>query len=91
MGKVEEKKASLHAEGHMDDCFTLVRAQDEEARSALVIRKCMSLFTKFIRAMDSSSSSSSQTAAAAGSTAARHWKKISLDKILKCLEDLIGI
>ena len=47
VGKVEEKKAELSLEGHMDDCFTLVKAQEEEARSALVIRKCMSLFSKF--------------------------------------------
>jgi ryanodine receptor 2 len=80
VGKVEEKKAALHAEGHMDDCFTLVRAQDEEARSALVIRKCMSLFSKFIRAMDVQNDSYIQT---------RYWKKISLEKVLKCLDDLI--
>lgn len=80
VGKIEEKKATLHAEGHMDDCFTIVRAQDEEARSALVIRKCMSLFTKFIRAMDSTNDNT---------YAGRYWKRISLEKVLKCLEDLI--
>ena len=82
VGKIEEKKAALHAEGHMDDCFMIVRAQEEEARSALVIRKCMSLFTKFIRAMDTSG----ESANAAGN---RYWKKISLEKVSKCLEDLI--
>lgn len=87
IGKIEEKKAALHAEGHMDDCFTIVRAQEEEARSALVIRKCMSLFSKFIRAMDTSSD-----AAMVGDQAKlmkSYWKKISLEKVLKCLEDLI--
>lgn len=81
VGKIEEKKATLHAEGHMDDCFTIVRAQEEEARSALVIRKCMSLFTKFIRAMDTSTDNYIEKH--------RYWKKISLEKVLKCLDDLI--
>ena len=77
VGKIEEKKACIHPEGHMDDCFTIVRAQEEEARSALVIRKCMSLFSKFIRVMDSNYQNS------------QSLKKISLETILKCLEDLI--
>ena len=63
----------------MDDCFTLVKAQEEEARSALVIRKCMSLFSKFIRSMDISDDM----------TGRPYWKKISLDKVLLCLTDLI--
>jgi ryanodine receptor 2 len=83
VGKVEEKKASVHPEGHMDDCFTIVRAQDEEARSALVIRKCMSLFTKFIRAMDAPTESN------LNDYKVRYWRKISLEKVLKCLEDMI--
>lgn len=82
VGKVEEKKAALSEEGHMDDCFTIVRAQEEESRSALVIRKCMSLFTKFIRAMDPSDGGNQMMNG-------RYWKKISLEKVLKCLEDLI--
>lgn len=91
VGKVEEKKATLHPEGHMDDCFTIVRAQEEESRSALVIRKSMSLFTKFNRAMDSA-----KNAAASASTGSinekknRSWQKISLDQILRCLDDLIS-
>lgn len=94
VGKVEEKKAALHAEGHMDDCFTIVRAQEEESRSALVIRKCMSLFTKFIRAMDVSVADASNIANEenhlnANKQMSRYWKKISLEKVLKCLEDLI--
>jgi ryanodine receptor 2 len=84
VGKIEEKKAALHSEGHMDDCFTIVRAQEEESRSALVIRKCMSLFTKFIRAMDLK-----QTAGTSSAHMSRYWKKISLEKVLKCLDDLI--
>lgn len=81
IGKIEEKKAALHPEGHMDDCFTIVRAQEEESRSALVIRKCMSLFTKFIRAMDTATDNQNDKY--------RYWKKISLEKVLKCLDDLI--
>jgi len=81
VGKVEEKKAALSEEGHMDDCFTIVRAQEEESRSALVIRKCMSLFTKFIRAMDPQESNNAING--------RYWKKISLEKVNRCLEDLI--
>jgi hypothetical protein len=34
-------------EGHMDDGFTFSRAQEEESRSARVIRKCQSLFNRF--------------------------------------------
>jgi len=34
-------------EGHMDDGITLSRAQEEESRSARVIRKCQSLFHRF--------------------------------------------
>lgn len=81
VGKVEEKKAELSLEGHMDDCFTLVKAQEEEARSALVIRKCMSLFSKFIRSMDAQEDQNSGMKP--------YWKKISLDKVLLCLDDLI--
>jgi hypothetical protein len=55
----------------MDDCFTLVKAQDEEARSALVIRKCMSLFSKFIRSMD----------AADDPMGRPYWKRIGLEKV----------
>ena len=94
VGKIEEKKAALHAEGHMDDCFTIVRAQEEESRSALVIRKCMSLFTKFIRAMDVTTADKSNITnednhLGANKQLNRYWKKISLEKVLKCLEDLI--
>lgn len=34
-------------EGHMDDGITFSRAQEEESRSARVIRKCQSLFNRF--------------------------------------------
>ena len=34
-------------EGHMDDGFSFSHAQEEESRSACVIRKCQSLFNRF--------------------------------------------
>ena len=76
VGKVEEKKAELSLESHIDDCFTVVKAQEEEANSALVIRKCMS---KFICSMDIEDDASSRP----------YWKKISLEKVLICLNDFI--
>lgn len=49
VGKVEEKQAILHEEGKMDDGLDFSRSQEEESRTARVIRKCSSLFTKFIK------------------------------------------
>ncbi|RUS73266.1 hypothetical protein EGW08_018974, partial [Elysia chlorotica] len=49
VGRVEEKKAIMLVEGHMDDGFTFSRAQEEESRSARVIRKCQSLFNRFTK------------------------------------------
>ena len=40
-------QAIMLVEGHMDDGFTFSRAQEEESRSARVIRKCQSLFNRF--------------------------------------------
>lgn len=48
LGKVEEKQAVLHEEGKMDDGLDFSRSQEEESKTARVIRKCSSLFTKFI-------------------------------------------
>lgn len=48
VGKVEEKQAILHEEGKMDDGLDFSRSQEEESRTARVIRKCSSLFNKFI-------------------------------------------
>lgn len=48
VGKVEEKQAILHEEGKMDDCLDFSRSQEEESKTARVIRKCSSLFTQFI-------------------------------------------
>ncbi|TNN17701.1 Ryanodine receptor isoform 2 [Schistosoma japonicum] len=52
VGRVEEKKAVLLVEGHMDDLFSLVRAQDEEIRSASAIRRCTSVFNNFIHTLN---------------------------------------
>lgn len=49
VGKVEEKQAILHEEGKMDDGLDFSRSQEEESRTARVIRKCNHLFTKFIK------------------------------------------
>lgn len=82
VGKIEEQIASISAEGHMDDCFTIVRAQEEESRSALVIRKCISLFNKFNYAMDNNVQSSEPNLKGKKS-------KISLEQVNTCLDDLI--
>ncbi|XP_064602338.1 ryanodine receptor 2-like [Liolophura sinensis] len=80
VGKVEEKKAIMLVEGHMDDGFTLTRAQEEESRSAGVIRKCQSLFHRFNTALDALKDEGISSNA---------WSRISLSEVLKCLEDLI--
>ncbi|XP_048259812.1 ryanodine receptor-like isoform X9 [Haliotis rufescens] len=80
VGRVEEKKAVMLVEGHMDDGFTLSRAQEEESRSARVIRKCQSLFTRFNKALDSLKTEGRNSHA---------WGRISLSEVIKCLEDLI--
>lgn len=46
---MEEKQAVLHEEGKMDDGLDFSRSQEEESRTARVIRKCSSLFTQFIK------------------------------------------
>ena len=52
IGRVEEKQAILSAEGKMDDCLEFSRSQEEEAKTARVIRKCDALFSKFIKILD---------------------------------------
>ena len=48
VGLVEEKRLMLHEEGRMDDGCEFARSQDEEAKTARVIRKCSFLFNSFI-------------------------------------------
>ena len=49
VGKVEVKQAILHEEGKMDDGLQFYRSQEEESRTARVIRKCSHLFNNFIK------------------------------------------
>lgn len=42
-------QAIMHHEGHMDDGLTLSRSQNEESRTARVIRSTVFLFNRFIR------------------------------------------
>ncbi|XP_071437176.1 ryanodine receptor 2 [Pithys albifrons albifrons] len=51
MGSVQ-RKAIMHHEGHMDDGLTLSRSQNEESRTARVIRSTVFLFNRFIRGLD---------------------------------------
>ncbi|XP_043197981.1 ryanodine receptor-like isoform X5 [Amphibalanus amphitrite] len=81
VGKVEVKQAILHEEGKMDDGLEFSRSQDEESRTARVIRKCSSLFTKFTKQLDQIR------------TSRRHSVMLSsmnLKEIVMCLEDLIN-
>ncbi|XP_053408017.1 ryanodine receptor-like isoform X6 [Mercenaria mercenaria] len=80
VGRVEEKKAVMLVEGHMDDGITLSRAQEEESRSARVIRKCQSLFNRFNKALDLLRSEGRNSIA---------WSRIKLTEVVKCLTDLI--
>ena len=52
VGLVEEKRLILHEEGRMDDGCEFARSQDEEARTARVIKKCSALFNSFILGLE---------------------------------------
>ncbi|XP_071962240.1 ryanodine receptor 2-like isoform X3 [Antedon mediterranea] len=79
-GQVAERKVVVHSEGHMDDGFSVVRARQEESRSAGIIRKSATIFHLFIRALDSLRNEMDDRAL---------WDRFSLDDLIKCLEDLI--
>ncbi|CAF1671541.1 unnamed protein product, partial [Adineta ricciae] len=49
IGKVEEKRIIPAVEGHMDDCFRLVRAQEQDQKTAIVIRICSAMLGRFNR------------------------------------------
>uniref|UniRef100_A0A663N3J0 Ryanodine receptor 2 n=1 Tax=Athene cunicularia TaxID=194338 RepID=A0A663N3J0_ATHCN len=51
MGSVQ-RKAIMHHEGHMDDGLTLSRSQNEESRTARVIRSTSGDFPSFHRGLD---------------------------------------
>ena len=48
-GALSLVQAILMVEGHMDDGLTMSRAQEEENKSARVIRKCTSLISRFVK------------------------------------------
>ncbi|XP_058255382.1 ryanodine receptor 3 isoform X7 [Hemibagrus wyckioides] len=72
-----KRRACLHAEGHMDDGFTLQRCQHEESRAARIIRNTTRLFSHFIRDLDS----------LAGKN--RTAVVLPIDEVLQTLNDLI--
>jgi ryanodine receptor 2 len=88
-------------EGHMDDGLTVSRAQEEENKSARVIRKCTSLISRFVKYATSSLTSGSVLYAVLSETNraleslrmegrnSNLWENISLAEVIKTLEDLI--
>ncbi|XP_073986803.1 ryanodine receptor isoform X3 [Rhodnius prolixus] len=81
VGKVEEKQAVLHEEGKMDDGLDFSRSQEEESRTARVIRKCSSLFTQFIRGLEELQMNRRHSLFCA---------TVNLNEMVMCLEDLIN-
>ncbi|KAJ8959408.1 hypothetical protein NQ318_022098 [Aromia moschata] len=81
VGKVEEKQAVLHEEGKMDDGLDFSRSQEEESRTARVIRKCSSLFTQFINGLEQLQMNRRHS---------MFFLTINLSEMVMCLEDLIN-
>ncbi|XP_076069948.1 ryanodine receptor isoform X2 [Oratosquilla oratoria] len=81
VGKVEVKQASLHEEGKMDDGLLFYRSQEEESRTARVIRKCCHLFNSFISGLDSLQSSRRSSTL---------LRTVNLKEMINCLDDLIN-
>ncbi|XP_026324427.1 ryanodine receptor [Hyposmocoma kahamanoa] len=81
VGKVEEKQAILHEEGKMDDGLDFSRSQEEESRTARVIRKCSSLFTKFINGLETLQENRRHS---------MFFASVNLSEMVMCLEDLIN-
>ncbi|XP_057319088.1 ryanodine receptor isoform X9 [Microplitis mediator] len=81
VGKVEEKQAVLHEEGKMDDGLDFSRSQEEESRTARVIRKCSSLFTQFITGLETLQ---------VDRRASMFFQNVNLNEMVMCLEDLIN-
>lgn len=61
VGKVEEKQAIMSEEGKMDDGLEFSRSQEEEAKTARVIRKCETQFNRFVHILNSFHSSRTTT------------------------------
>ncbi|KAF7261042.1 hypothetical protein EG68_01789 [Paragonimus skrjabini miyazakii] len=99
LGRVEEKKAVLLVEGHMDDLFTLVRAQDEEIKSAAAIRRCTAVFSSFVNTLRVIAhmhqpnypglQSTAQQPGPQSPAVLRLSSGILLGDVTQCLEDLI--
>ncbi|CAH0546152.1 unnamed protein product [Brassicogethes aeneus] len=81
VGKVEEKQAVLHEEGKMDDGLDFSRSQEEESRTARVIRKCSSLFTQFINGLEQLQMNGRHS---------MFFMTVNLNEMVMCLEDLIN-
>ncbi|XP_035212318.1 ryanodine receptor-like isoform X2 [Stegodyphus dumicola] len=81
VGKVEEKQAIMSEEGKMDDGLEFSRSQEEESRTARVIRKCSFLFNKFIVGLDSLQREQNE---------AFKFTAADLEEVIHCLEDLIA-
>ncbi|XP_071050495.1 ryanodine receptor isoform X2 [Onthophagus taurus] len=81
VGKVEEKQAVLHEEGKMDDGLDFSRSQEEESRTARVIRKCSSLFTQFITGLETLQMNRRHS---------MFFHTVNLSEMVMCLEDLIN-
>ncbi|XP_037915514.1 ryanodine receptor isoform X7 [Hermetia illucens] len=81
VGKVEEKQAILHEEGKMDDGLDFSRSQEEESKTARVIRKCSSLFTSFINGLETLQGNRRHS---------MFFHTVNLGEMVMCLEDLIN-
>lgn len=103
VGKVEEKQAVLHEEGKMDDGLDFSRSQEEESRTARVIRKCSSLFSQFItyvyhsRNITNKHHNWNNRALFRGlemlqedRRASMFFQNVNLNEMVMCLEDLIN-
>ena len=80
VGLVEEKQVILHEEGRMDDSVAFSRSQEDEARTARVIRKCSALFNQFSRGLDAMQDSQRHSG---------FFRMIDLGEMVGCLEDLV--
>uniref|UniRef100_A0A8C4VE55 Ryanodine receptor 2 n=1 Tax=Falco tinnunculus TaxID=100819 RepID=A0A8C4VE55_FALTI len=78
MGSVQ-RKAIMHHEGHMDDGLTLSRSQNEESRTARVIRSTVFLFNRFIRGLDALSKKAKSSTV-----------DLPIESVNLSLQDLIG-
>ncbi|PRD34336.1 UNVERIFIED_CONTAM: RyR [Trichonephila clavipes] len=81
VGKVEEKQAIMSEEGKMDDGLEFSRSQEEESRTARVIRKCSFLFNRFITGLDSLQKQQGDVV---------QFTAADLEEVIHCLEDLIA-